>query len=95
MPHKRTPVGKKNQVEKKTLKKQAYDFVRANSWKDFVRDESVNQLTPDRVKDYLVQVNGGVLLRIINPPLYGSVLEGKVVLVQAAQGLVLEGTIKY
>jgi hypothetical protein len=93
--NKRSPEAKEKRATKKTLRKQANDFIRENSFKDLDNGETINTLLPSQVQSYLLVANG-VELKIIKSQIFGSLVsprEGCVV--QAAQGLVLENGLTY
>jgi hypothetical protein len=98
MPHKRSPTGQQKREEKKSMRKQAYTYIHQNSFHDLQNGETVNRVTPEQVKNFLISVNGEAPIRIVSPRIFGSLIFNagdEHNPVQAAQGLVLEGTIKY
>lgn len=95
MSHKRSLNGRENQTRKKTLRKQALDYRRLNSFHDLRNGETIYLDTPYQLVDNLTALNGNIELTVVSPSIYGLVVdvEGGVV-VQAAQGLVLEGNLQ-
>jgi hypothetical protein len=81
---------------KKSIRTQASRYINENCFKDVGNGENVNLLTPENVKEYLMRINDGEELKVIRSALYGSIVSAREgFLIQAAQGLILEGTIKY
>jgi hypothetical protein len=100
MPHKPNPnsPAQTKQKQKNTQRKQAYQYIHKNSFHDLENGETVNRVTPEQVKSFLISVNGEAPVRIVSPMIFGSLIFNagdEHNPVQAAQGLVLEGTIKY
>jgi len=98
MTHKRSPQGQKKQNDKKALKYEAKQFINANSYSSTLNIEDTDEaykLTPQHLINHLTEFSeGGFQFRTVNPQFYGSILTGSEVLAQAAQGLVIEGTIR-
>ena len=96
MSHKRSPQAIQKREHKTSLKRQAHSYILNNSFKDTINGEVINTVTPAQVVSFLNVLNSGIVLDVISPNIYGTIVDVQEgVVVQASQGLVLENGVKY